>query len=128
MLHFKKINIITAALFIVGLILIFLTELSTVFVYIALGVLAVAFGFLTYVLIDDYLIFKQIQRETKYELLMEIATSENGQEYVANPDLFSKKDLKRFKAQKRSKFITIILSACLALAFTLLLILKLITL
>ena len=128
MFHFKKINIITTVLFIIGLVLIFLSDLSSVVVYLALGTLSVAFGLLSYILIEDLIVFKQIQRETKYEMLMEVATSENGEEFIANPDIFSKKDLKRFKAQRRSKLYTIILSICMTFCFTILLIFKLITL
>lgn len=125
MFHFKKITIITAALFALALIFICLVNISPILVFIALGLLSAGFGCLTYILIDEYIVYNKIQNETKHELLMELATSENAEEYIANSEFFNKGDLKRIKAQKRSKRSTIILSLVLCLAFLLLFVLRL---
>lgn len=126
MFHFKLINIITTCLFLVSLVLIFLAQLSPIIVIIALALLAVSFGLLTYILYDDYIVYSKIIKETKYELLMELATSENANEYITRPEIFDKKDQKQIKAQKRSKQGMIILSAVMCLSFLVLLILNLI--
>lgn len=128
MFHFKKINIICASMFIIALILVFLANLTPILVYIALGLFAVGFGLLTYILFDEYLIYNQIQRETKYELLMELATTQNAEEYITKPDVFNSNDLKRLASLKRKKLTTIIMCGVVSLAFLALLILRLVLL
>lgn len=126
MFHFKKMTIITTCLFIVSIVLIFLAKVSPIIVNFALVFLSASFGCLTYILIDEYNVYKQILQETKYELLMELAITENAQEYISNPDFYNKKDLKRIKAQKRSKKYIIALSIFMCIIFITLLILRII--
>ncbi len=125
MFHFKKTNLICAILFTIALVLVFLANLTPVLVFIALGIFSVAFGLLTYILFDEYQVYNQIQRETKYELLMELATTQNAEEYITKPDVFNSEDLKRLKSQKRKKLTTVIMCGVLCLAFLTLLILRL---
>ena len=125
MFHFKKTTIICASLFLVSLILIFLAQLSQVIVILSLGFFTAAFGLLTYILISDYLVFCKMQEEKKYELLMELAITENAEEYISNPDFYNKADLKQIKAQKKSKLGFVILTVIMAFCFLFLFILRL---
>ena len=125
MFHFKKTTIVCASLFTLSLILLFLTKLSPVIVFITLALFVAAFGLLSYILIDDYLVFCKMQEENKNELLMELSITENAVEYVSNPDFYNKHDLKRIKAQRKNKLGIIILTVVMTAAFLLLLILRL---
>lgn len=124
MFHFKKTTIICACLFLVSLVLIFFAQLSQIVVLISLITFTGAFGLLTYILIDEYLVFCKMQEEKKYELLMELSITENAEEYISNPDFYNKTDLKRIKAQRKNKLAFIILSVVMTLCFLLLFVLR----
>lgn len=124
MFHFKKTTIICASLFLVSLVLIFFAQLSQIVVLISLITFTGAFGLLTYILIDEYLVFCKMQEEKKHELLMELSITENAEEYISNPDFYNKTDLKRIKAQRKNKLAFIILSVVMTLCFLLLFVLR----
>lgn len=127
MFHFKPLQIITTALFTASFVLILLSKLTFVLALIALALFAVSFALLAIILFDNYKTYLQMERETKFELLMELSTTENGAEYLARETYLDKKGQKKLNAEHRTKIGLIVGSIILSLMFLVLFVLRIIS-
>lgn len=122
MIKFSKLTWAMLGAFLVSLILIMLNKLAPVIVYLALAMLFVAFVLLS---INVYISKTKQDKEAeivKEELLMEIAMTEEGEEYVMKNSTSSKKYRKMLRREKINRFMPFIFCVAVTILIAFLLI------
>lgn len=108
---FKKSSLIIVGIFALGIIFMLLNTVENIFFYFSLVCFLAGFVLLSITSFKNIKLCKREQRETKIELLMEIATSEDGEQYVLKDSPFSRAEeleRKRVLSNKIASFITCI--------------------
>lgn len=95
----NKQDIILIGMFLVGGLFLLLSPLLLIFNLISLFLLSFAFLYLGYRQVVKYKRIKQNVSEEKEELILEMATEENGEEYVYNKNKTLKQKNKNIKEQ-----------------------------
>lgn len=122
MIKFSKLTWVVMITFFCALVCIMLNTVVDALIYPALALLCVGFVLLT---IKLYFKASEKQKEAvvvREELLMELATTEDGEEYVMKNNETSKKYRKMLKREKFSNFMPVIFSGAVAILMIFLLI------
>ena len=108
---FKTTTLITMGLFAFGFLFMLLNTVLNLFLYLSLLCFLGAFSMLTYFAYKRLMFCKREQRQTKIELLMEIATSDIGENYVLRDSPFSKAEEANRRQVLLNKWASLILCA-----------------
>lgn len=119
---FSKNTIITLCIFILAFVFIMLNQLVDLFFYFALVLFLAGFTMLTINSYKKFVLCKKEQKRLKIELLMEIATTENGAEYIVRDTPFSRSEEMALRRDRYNKVITVLTFALCVLVILIVLV------
>lgn len=114
---FNKYTIIVAAMFLVALLCVMFNVLLSYLIYPALLLFSVAIFMVALKSTKNYKNKKEEFASKQEEIIMELATSPDGEKYVAESSSYIKKLKRKFRNQKWDYLVVIIFTYALSLLF-----------
>ncbi len=122
MIKFSALTWCVISAFLLSFVAVMLNSVTPVMVYVALSLLLISFVLLTVKLYLDISKKSKEDERIKEELLMELAVTEDGEEYVMKNSPTSKKYRKMLRKEHFNRFMPVIFSGFVALCMAFLLI------